>query len=212
MSSIIFISLLTKSHTGGELKIRWAIFFIFFILMLLPSFSFAQEEWGGPLSSLSEKERVELTFMVHPVWFSVTQAKHKRFWEIADSHKWSEADVQEAFDRLLGNSDVRKRYMIRAVLGAYGKKKDAKSAEFQEYEVKLLKMGLLTPEKIKESNEFIYKVAHGKPGVFTGLWGEPWAETPFNDTWADNYRANLEILDRHYERLLLLFDRNWKGE
>lgn len=191
---------------------RYAIFFIFSILILLSSSSFAQEEWGGPLSSLSEKERVELTFMVHPVWFSVTQAKHKRFWEMADSHKWSEADVQEAFDRLLGNSDVRKRYMLRAVLDAYEKKRDAKSAEFQEYEVKLLKTGLLTPEKIKESNEFIYKVAHGEPVVFVGLWGEPWAETPFDDFWADNYRANLEVLDRHYERLLLLFDRNWKGE
>lgn len=185
---------------------------MFLVAVLSSSLSFAQEERGGPLASLSEKEEAELILIAHPMWFSVTRANHKRFWEVADSHKWSAEDVDEAFHRLYGKAYVHKRYMVRAVLDAYEKKKDAKSTEFQGYEAKLLKMGLLTPEKIKKSDEFIYKVAHGEPVVFTGLWGEPWAETPFDDWWAENYRVNLEILDRYYKRLLLLLDRDWKGE
>lgn len=191
---------------------RWAIFLIFFTSILPSSLSFAQEEWGGPLSSLSEKERTELILFGHPMWFSITQAKHDRFWEVADSHKWSEKEVDEAFHRLYGKAYVHRWYMIRAVLDAYEKKEDTKSAEFQGYEAKLLKMGLISPEKIKESNEFIHKVARGEPVVFNGLWGEPWAETPFNDWWAENYHVNLEILDRYYRRLMLLLDRDWKGE
>lgn len=193
-----------------------SIFFIFsisLILVLLSSFSLAQGYWGGPLESLSKQERAVLAMMVFNLRrYDLDQATHKKFWEIADSHGWSEKELQEVFDRLLGMEFVRKRYMMRAVLDAYEKKKDTKSAKLQEYEAKLLKMRILSPEKIKESNEFVYKVAHGEPVVFKDIWGELWAETVFNDKWAENYRVNLAILDKYYKMFLQLFDRNWKGK
>ncbi len=190
---------------------RWA---IFFILVLLPSLSFAQGgEWGGPLRSLSKQERAELALLIyHLRIFDLDQPMHNTFWKMADSHEWSEEELPEVFDRLLGRDNVRKPYMFRAVLDAFENKKDTKSAEFQEYEAKLLEYQILDPEEIKESDEFIYNVAHGKPVVFEGLWGEPWAETPFTSYWAENYRANLAILDRYYETFLQLFDRNWKDK
>ncbi|MCQ4575036.1 MAG: hypothetical protein NOU37_07320 [Candidatus Brocadiales bacterium] len=189
---------------------RWA---IFLILTLLPSLSFAQGEWGGPLQSLSQQERVEMVTLIFKMHvYDLDQAKHKKFWEIADSHKWSEKELPELFDRLFGRGTVRQRYMLRAVLSAYEKKKDTKSTEFQEYEAKLVKLEVIAPEEIKESDEFIYKVAHGEPVVIEGLWGDPWAEPIFNDHWAENYRANLDIIDKYHKQSLQLFDRNWKGE
>ncbi len=181
--------------------------------LLIPSLSFAQGEWGGPLQSLSQQERVEMVTLIFNMHvYDLDQAKHKKFWEIADSHKWSEKELPEVFDRLFGRGTVRQRYMIRAVLGAYEKKKDTKSTEFQEYEAKLVKLEVIAPEEIEESDEFIYKVAHGEPVVIEGLWGDPWAEPIFNDHWAENYRANLDIIDKYHKQSLQLFDRNWKGE
>lgn len=190
---------------------RRVIIFLF-LLVFSPYFSLAQENLGGPFDSIPKQEREELADIIAFVcWRDLDHTKHKRFWEIMDRQGFSKGDVQEVFDRLLGRCCVRKRYMMLAVLDAFENKKDIKGPEFKEYEAKLLKMGILPPEEIKESDEFIYKVAHGEPVKFPALWGGTWAETVFNNEWAEDYRINFAILDKYYKRLLQLFERNWKG-
>ncbi|MFN3466375.1 MAG: hypothetical protein ACK4WF_01575 [Candidatus Brocadiales bacterium] len=186
---------------------RWV---IFFLLVFSPSFLLAQERLASPLDSIPRQERNELADIIALVCLDdLDHAKHKRFWEIINRHGFSKGDVQEIFDRLLSRCCVRKRYMMLAVLDAFEKKKDTKGPEFKEYEVKLLKMGILPPEEIKESDEFIYKVAHGEPVKFPGLWGGTWAETVFNNEWAEDYHINFAILDKQYKRLLQLFEKDW---
>ncbi len=191
---------------------RWA---IFLILTLLPSLSFAQGQWpqgdwGGPLHSLSQRERAELSRLIHNICvYDLDKAKHKKFWEKVDSHAWSEKELPEVFDRLVGRY-VHNRYMFQAVLDAYEKKIDTKGGEYQEYEAKLLRMDVISKDEIEESNEFIYKVAHGEPVVIEGLWGDPWAEGVFVDQWAGDYRVNLILLDKQYKEFQDLFDRNAK--
>ncbi len=173
----------------------------------------AQEDWGGPINALTPEERAELTKIVSQTALEgeVTPERHQRFWEIVDSHRWTKADIQEVWDRILGRSCVRQRYMALAVLDAFYNKRDVKNPEFKEYEDYLLRLGVLPVEEIEKSDKFIYKVAHSEPIAFEDIFGGAWQEKVFDEGLAQSYRETLDQLDKQYRCLLKLFDRNFKG-
>lgn len=183
------------------------------VLILVPSLCQAQGTWGGVLDAMPTEERGEFIKIIVMTGFEgeVTPERHQRFWEIVDSNGWTKGDVQEVWDRILGRSCVSQRYMTLAVLDAFYNKKDKKSAEFQEYEDHLIRLGVLTVEEAKKSDEFIYKVAHREPVKLEDVFGGPWQEKVFDEGLAQSYRETFDQLDRQYRLLLKLFDRKGKG-
>lgn len=173
----------------------------------------AHETWGGLLDTMSSEERGELIKIIYQTGLEmeVTPEGHRRFWEIMDSNKWTKGDVQEAWDRILGRSCVSQRYMTLAVLDAFYNKRDKKGDEFREYEDRLIRLGILTVEDVKESDGFIHKVAHGEVVKLTDIFGGLWQEKVFDEELAQNYRETFDQLDKQYRCLLKLFDRNFKG-
>lgn len=190
---------------------RWTIAFT--ILMLLPPVCQAQGEWGGPIGAISDEDRGELTKIISQTSLEgeVTPARHQRFWEIVDSNKWTKSDIQEVWERVLGRSCVRQRYMTLAVLDAFYNKRDTKNPEFKEHEDRLVRLGVLTEEEVKKSDEFIHKIAHGEPVIIEDLFGGTWQEKVFDEGLMQSYRETFEQLDKQYRCLLKLFDRNCKG-
>jgi len=169
--------------------------------------------WGGPLDAMPDEERGELIKIIYQTSLEgeATPEGHQRFWEIVDLNKWTKGDVQDAWDRILGRSCVSQRYMTLAVLDAFYNKKDTKGTEFKDHEDRLMRLGILTAELAKESDEFIYKVAHGEPVKTEDIFGGLWYEKVFDEEMARSYRATFEQLDKQYRCLLKLFDRNFKG-
>lgn len=169
--------------------------------------------WGGLLDAMPDEERGELIKIIYQTCLEgeATPERHQKFWEIVDSHKWTKGDVQDVWDRILGRSCVSQRYMTLAVLDAFYNKRDTKSPEFKDYEDRLIRLGILTVEEAKESDEFIYKVAHGEPVTLVDIFGGTWQEKVFDEGLAQGYREPFDQLDKQYRYLLKLFDRNFKG-
>jgi hypothetical protein len=195
---------------------KWTIVLVFLTLFFgssSPSLCQAQGGWGGILDAMSTEERGEFIKIIVQTGLEgeVTPERHQRFWEIVDSNKWTKADVQEVWDRILGRSCTSQRYMTLAVLDAFYNRRDKKNAEFQEYEDHLMRLGVLTAEEVKKSDEFIYKVAHRETIKLEDVFGGPWQEKVFDEEMAQNYRETFDQLDRQYRLLLQLFDRKWKG-
>lgn len=173
----------------------------------------AKGVWGGPLDAMPDEERGELIKIISLTCMEgeATPERHQRFWEIVDSQKWTKGDVQDTWDRILGRSCVSQRYTTLAVLDAFYNKRDTKSPEFKDYEDRLIRLGILTVEKAKESDEFIYQVAHGEPVTLVDIFGGTWQEKVFDEGLAQSYREPFDQLDKQYRDLLKLFDRNFKG-
>jgi hypothetical protein len=200
-----------RQSTLETAKMRWIIGFA--ILMFLPSFCQAQGEWGGPLDDMPPEERAELMNAISQTCLEreVTTERHQRFWEIVDLNGWTKGDVQEVWDRVLGRTCVRQRYLALAVLGAFYQKNYAKSPEFKDYEDRLVRLGVLNEEEVRQSDEFLRKIAQGEPVAIVDLFGGAWQEKVFDEEWARTYRDTFEQLDQQYRLLLKLFDRNFKG-
>lgn len=195
---------------------RWISALTFVIFLFTGSGSATCQEqgiWGGLVAAMSSEERGELLKIISQTCQEgeVTPERHQRFWEIVDSNRWTKSDVQEVWDRVLGRSCVSQRYMTLAVLDAFYNKRDKKGSEFKEYEDRLIRLGVLTSEEVKESDEFIYEVAHGEPVRIEDIFGGTWVEKIFDDELIRSYRSTFEQLDKQYRCLLKLFDRNFEG-
>ncbi|HLA37680.1 MAG TPA: hypothetical protein VJZ02_04350 [Candidatus Brocadiales bacterium] len=172
----------------------------------------AKGVWGGLLDAMPDEERGELVKIISLTCQEekATPERHQKFWEIVDSNKWTKGDVQDIWDRILGRSCVSQHYMMLAVLDAFYNKIDTKGREFKDHEDRLIRLGTLTAEEARESDAFIYKVAHGEPVGILDIFGGLWYEKVFDDELARSYRDTFEQLDKQYRCLLKLFDRSFK--
>ncbi|HHT9119557.1 MAG TPA: hypothetical protein ACFYD3_03290 [Candidatus Hypogeohydataceae bacterium YC41] len=194
-------------------KVKWI---ALTLVILFSSFSQAQSAlggWGGPLDAMPPEERGELMKIISKTSLEgeVTLERHQRFWEIVDSNRLTNSDVQELWDKVLGRSCVYPRYITLAVLDAFYNKRDTKSSEFKEYEDRLVRLGVLSAEEVKKSDEFIYKAAHEEPVRLEDISGSLWQEKVFDEELAQSYRDTFDQIDKQYRCLLKLFDRKCKG-
>ncbi len=199
---------------GRTLVVIIVLVFIYFLCpSVKSSYSQSTEGWGGIIDTLPPEERMDLLKIISQTSLKgeLISESHYRFWEIVDTNEWTKEDVKDLWDRVLGRTCVRQRYFILAVMDAFYNGNDRKTQEFQDYEEYLVKKGILPPEEIKKTDEFIYKVAHRIPVVLEDIFGGAWQEKVLDEESMRGYRVAFDQLDRQYRSLQQLFDRKGKG-
>lgn len=127
---------------------------------------------ASPLDGLSGRDRERVMQILQQVSKKAdmpTQEAHAEFWAIwGRKQNWSDKDIEDLKDKLVGVSLIYMKYFWEDALAALESGKPEKNPTRARYEERLLELGVLTQEKVKENEENIMKIAFREPLVSEG--------------------------------------------
>ncbi len=180
--------------------------FFFLITLLYAGITFA-ESVTTPIDYINQRDRERLTQILQTVSKKTnmpTKEVHEEFWVIlCKQHKgWTEKEIEALRDQLVGASLIYMKYYWEDALESFTKGSPEKSSQRASYEEKLIKLGTLSQEKLKENDENIRRIAFREP-LNTGS-GPEYVVTE------QHLHYTLSFVESAAERISKLFSKEYK--
>ena len=137
--------------------------FWFLVVLLYACITLA----GGvtnPMDYINQRDKERLSQILQTVSKKSnmpTREIHEEFWVILErQHKnWSEKEIETLRDQLVGLSLIYMKYYWEDALESFKKGSPEKGSKRASYEERLLKLGVLSQEKLMEYDENIRRIA-----------------------------------------------------
>lgn len=141
--------------------------FWFLTILLCAGITLA-EGVTNPMDYINQRDKERLSQILQTVSKKSnmpTKEIHEEFWVILErQHKnWSEKEIETLRDQLVGLSLIYMKYYWEDALESFKKGSPEKGSKRASYEERLLKLGVLSQEKLMEYDENIRRIAFREP-------------------------------------------------
>lgn len=152
----------------------------------------------GPLSSAEKTRFREILFGVMQDPDYMSPQVHGEFWLLLEKAALRPSDLKQLRDLLIGEATVYNRLLYEDAMWALKTGRPFKSIQREQYEKRLLALGLITEWRIRENESLIAKIAAREPVAYQGT------TIVFNE---DLVKGILDNIDKVMRRVDSLFSR-----
>lgn len=121
---------------------------------------------SDPVDNLSSSEKLRFREIVKEVMGyenMPTVEIHEEFWKLLYKTGMSDKDILQLKDTMTGISTTYMKYFYEDALIALSEGRVYKSKQREDYEKRLLQLGLMTEFRIKDNENLITQIVEGKP-------------------------------------------------